>query len=131
MRIGLVGAPIVATMYAFIISRFRTREIAVLKAVGYSNSNVQAMLLSEIATVSLIGFLISTFGFQIILIMNAQYTLNTTYVPLIWNPFVDLLPSPIAIITFIFVVLSNILGFVIISRRSIAVRPVELFKNVG
>jgi ABC-type antimicrobial peptide transport system permease subunit len=131
LLIGLVGAPIVATMYAFIISRFRTREIAVLKAVGYSNSSVQAMLLSEIGTVSIVGFLISVFGYQLILALNAQYALNTTYVPLIWNPFVDLIPSPTAIITFIFVVLSNVLGFIIISKRSITIRPAELFKNVG
>ena len=89
------------------------------------------MLLSEIGTVSIAGFLVSVFGFQILLSLNAQYTLNTTYTPLIWNPFVDLIPSPIAITTFIFVVISNIIGFIIISRRSIAVRPVELFKNAG
>ena len=129
--IGLIGSPIVATMYAFIISRFRTREMAVLKAVGYSNRNVQVMILTEIATVSVIGFLISAFGLQILLAMNSQYTLNTTYIPLIWNPFVSLVPSGTAILTFIFVVVSNIFGFVIISQRTIKVRPVELFKNVG
>jgi ABC-type antimicrobial peptide transport system permease subunit len=129
--IGMIGSPIVATMYAFIISRFRTREMAVLKAVGYSNRNVQVMILTEIASVSIIGFIISVFGLQTLLAMNSQYTLNTTYVPLIWNPFVDLFPSTTAIVTFIFVVLSNILGFGIISQKTIRVRPVELFKNVG
>ena len=63
--------------------------------------------------------------------MNSQYTLNTTYVPLNWNPFIDLIPSGIAILTFIFIVVSNILGFFIISQKTIKVRPVELFKNVG
>lgn len=128
--LGLVGSPVVATMYAFIISKFRTREIAVLKAVGYSNGSVQTMLLSEIGTVSIVGYFISVFGYQLILMANAQ-TLNTTYFPLIWNPFVDIIPSGVAIATFIFVVLSNIFGFFIISRKSIAVRPVELFKNAG
>jgi ABC-type antimicrobial peptide transport system permease subunit len=105
--------------------------MAVLKAVGYSNRNVQVMILTEIASVSIIGFIISVFGLQTLLAMNSQYTLNTTYVPLIWNPFVDLFPSTTAIVTFIFVVLSNILGFGIISQKTIRVRPVELFKNVG
>ena len=129
--IGLLGSPVVATMYAFIISRFRTREMAVLKAVGYSNRNVQVMILTEIAAVSIIGFLISVFGLQILLTMNSQYSLNTTYVPLIWNPFVSIIPSGTAIMTFIFVVVSNIFGFFIISQKTIRVRPVELFKNVG
>lgn len=131
LLIGLIGSPIVATMYAFMISRFRTREMAVLKAVGYSNRNVQIMILTEIAVVSIIGFLISVFGLQIILALNSEYTLNTTYVPLIWNPFVSLIPSGTTITTFIFVVLSNIVGFFIISYKTIRVQPVELFKNVG
>ena len=129
--IGVLGSPIVATMYAFIISRFRTREMAVLKAVGYSNRNVQVMILTEIAAVSVIGFLLSVFGLQILLTLNSQYTLHTTYVPKIWNPFVDLVPSGTALFTFLFVVVSNIFGFFIISQRTIRVRPVELFKNVG
>lgn len=131
LLIGLLGSPVVATLYAFIISRFRTREMAVLKAVGYSNRNVQVMILSEIIVVSVIGFLISVFGLQILFAMNSQYTLHTTYVPLLWNPFVDLLPSWTTIITFIFVVASNIAGFFIISRKTINVKPMELFKNVG
>ena len=131
LLIGLIGSPIVATMYAFIISRFRTREMAVLKAVGYSNRNVQVMILSEIAVVSVIGFLISVFFLQILFIWNAEYSLNTTYVPLLWNPFIDLLPSWTTIFTFIFVVASNIIGFFIISRKTINVKPMELFKNVG
>ena len=129
--IGGIGSPVVATLYAFIISRFRTREMAVLKAVGYSNRNVLVMILTEILTVSIIGYVISLIGLQVLLQMNSQYTLNTTYVPLIWNPFIDLIPSGIAILTFIFIVVSNILGFFIISQKTIKVRPVELFKNVG
>lgn len=130
LLIGLLGSPIVATLYAFIISRFRTREMAVLKAVGYSNRNVQVMILTEIGTVSLIGFLISVFVLQFFFILNAQ-SLNTTYVPLLWNPFIDLFPSMTTLLTFIFVVASNILGFFIISQKTINVKPVELFKNVG
>lgn len=129
--IGLIGSPIVATMYAFIISRFRTREMAVLKAVGYSNRNVQLMILTEIAVVSIIGYLISVFGLQVFFNLNAQYTLHTTYSPLLWNPFVSLVPSGTAIISFIFVVVSNIFGFLIITQKTIRVRPMELFKNVG
>ncbi|MHA2365311.1 MAG: FtsX-like permease family protein [Candidatus Hodarchaeales archaeon] len=130
--LGCIGAPVVATLYAFIISRFRTREIAIMKAVGYSNGNVQAMLLTEIGTVSIIGYLISIFGLQIIFTLNSRFSLNTTYVPTIWNP-INLnnpWPSWTAILTFIIVVLSNALGFLIISRRSISVRPVELFKGI-
>lgn len=129
--IGVIGSPVVATLYAFIISRFRTREMAVLKAVGYSNRNVLVMILTEILTVSIIGFFLSVAGLQIILALNSQYNLHSTYVPFIWNPFVSIFPSMTAILTFIFVVVSNIFGFAIISQKTIKVRPVELFKNVG
>lgn len=130
--IGLVGSPIVALLYAFIISRFRTREIAVLKAVGYSNANVQIMLLTEIGMVSIAGYLLSIFGLQLVFAVNSWMSVGTTYVPPVWNP-LDLanpLPSWTAVITFLVVVVSNILGFILISRRSISVRPVELFRTV-
>jgi len=135
LLLGSVGAPIVATSYAFIISRFRTREIAIMKAVGYSDRSVQIMLLSEILTVSIIGFVLSILGLQFILSINAV-AVNTTFVPNIWNPLnfsnglASMLPSPTAILTFIFVVLSNVLGFIIIFKKTASVTPVELFRSI-
>lgn len=132
---GVAGSTIVATLYAFIISRFRTREIATLKAVGYTASQVRVVLLAEIATVSIVGFVISVFSIQILLTLNSFYTLNSTYIPNIWvfwNILSPLnfgwLPSFTVILAFIAVVLSNIIGFLIISRKTISVRPIELFR---
>jgi ABC-type antimicrobial peptide transport system permease subunit len=133
---GGIGSTIVATMYAFIIARFRTREIATLKAVGYTARQVRVVLLAEIGTVSLIGYIISTFVIQVLLTLNSQATLGSTYVPdiwIFWNIITDPLgfgwfPSITAIFTFALVVLSNVIGFFIISKRTVAVRPVELFR---
>ncbi|MHA1991148.1 MAG: FtsX-like permease family protein [Candidatus Hodarchaeales archaeon] len=133
---GGIGSTIVATMYAFIIARFRTREIATLKAVGYTARQVRVVLLAEIGTVSLIGYIVSTFIIQVLLTLNAQTTLGSTWIPdiwIFWNIITDPLgygwfPSTTAIFTFMIVVLSNVIGFFIISKRTVAVRPVELFR---
>ncbi|OLS25831.1 MAG: hypothetical protein HeimC3_11050 [Candidatus Heimdallarchaeota archaeon LC_3] len=132
---GGLGSTIVATMYAFLIARFRTREIATLKAVGYTSRQARIVLLAEIGTVSVIGYILSTFAIQVLLTLNTQITLGSTYVPDIWIFWEILdplgfrwLPSLSAIFTFFVVVLSNIIGFFIISRRTVAVRPIELFR---
>ncbi|MFW9930168.1 MAG: hypothetical protein ACFFD1_12310 [Candidatus Thorarchaeota archaeon] len=132
---GGLGSTIVATLYAFIIARFRTREIATLKAVGYTARQVRVVLLAEIGTVSVIGYLLATFAIQILLTLNSYYTLGSTYIPNIWKIWGILdplsfnwLPSSAATFTFIIIVLSNIIGFFIISRRTVTVRPVELFR---
>ena len=41
------------------------------------------MILTEILSVSIIGFILSVVGLQVIFAMNSQYTLHTTYIPLI------------------------------------------------
>jgi hypothetical protein len=119
---GVVGGVIVATMYAFLISRFRTREVAILKAIGYSAGSVRIMLLGEILTVSVLGFMVALVMIQLGVYLNNIFLIQTAYVPII-------LLSLTSILSFIVIVLSNGLGILIVSRRAVAVRPIELFQS--
>src|SRR3972149_671881 len=93
---GGIGSTIVATMYAFIIARFRTREIAVLKAVGFTAKQVRTVLLAEIAMVSFIGFFLAVIGIQILVTANSFITLQTSYVPNVWI-FWNILLNPLSL----------------------------------
>ncbi|MFW9992965.1 MAG: FtsX-like permease family protein [Candidatus Odinarchaeota archaeon] len=122
LAFGIIGGVIVATMYGFLISRFRTREIAILKAVGYSASSVRIVLLGEILTVSVLGFATALGMIQLGIISNSTFVLQTKY----WS---NIVFSWTALFSFVIIVLSNGLGILIISRRAVAVRPIELFQS--
>lgn len=49
---------IVATVYAVLISQFRRRDIAILKCVSWSNSDILLLLIGEVVLVSLSAFLL-------------------------------------------------------------------------
>ncbi|MHA1166385.1 MAG: hypothetical protein ACTSP4_07270 [Candidatus Hodarchaeales archaeon] len=121
LAFGIIGGVIVATMYGFLISRFRTREIAILKAIGYTAGSVRIVLLGEIFTVSILGFILAA-----VLIQGGMYgnaaLIQTVYVE-------NLLFSTTALLSFVIIILSNLLGLVIISKRSVSVRPMELFRG--
>lgn len=117
--IGIVGGIIASSLYAYLISRFRRREIAVLKALGFSNNNVRVVLLSEIITVSMLGFFIGLTILQLWLIFS---TTHTSYTP-------NLFGSLTTWISFAIVALSNIVAYLIVSQRTSSVKPMELFRG--
>ena len=53
-----VMALIVSTIYAILIAQFRRRDIAILKCVSWSNSEILLLLIGEVVLVSLSAFLI-------------------------------------------------------------------------
>jgi len=55
---SLFMAFVVATVYAVLISQFRRRDIAILKCVSWSNSEIMMLLIGEVVLVSLSAFLI-------------------------------------------------------------------------
>lgn len=117
--IGVIGGMIASSLYAYLISRFRRREVAVLKALGFSNNNVRIVLLSEIVTVSMIGFTIGLTILQLWLIFS---TTHTSYTP-------NLFGAVTTWISFVIVALSNIVAYLIVSQRTSAVKPMELFRG--
>lgn len=117
---GMVGTFMVSTLYSYIITRFRRREVAVLKAMGYSKWNVRIVVLSEILVVAVTGFIIG-------LLVIQGY---------LWNPlsrtgsyFYLIMLSPTALFSFTAVVISCVPGFFLITFRILSVRPIEIFRQ--
>ncbi|MFW9907085.1 MAG: hypothetical protein ACFFEF_00810 [Candidatus Thorarchaeota archaeon] len=55
---SLLMAFIVSTIYAILIAQFRRRDIAILKCVSWSNSEILLLLIGEVVLVSFSSFLI-------------------------------------------------------------------------
>ncbi len=114
---GIGGGILVASLYAYLITRFRRREVAILKAIGYNAMQVRTVLLSEILAVAIGGFIIGyaavvTGGF----IISGGETIRFMSVST-------------TIISLLAVVLINVPGFLLVSRRILSVRPMELFRG--
>jgi ABC-type antimicrobial peptide transport system permease subunit len=116
--LGIFGTFMVSTLYSYLITRFRRREVAVLKAMGYSKWNIRTVVLSEILVVAITGFLIGLSAIQAYLIFFSQ----GSYIFYI-------IFSSTAILAFIAVVISCVPGFILITTRTLAVRPIELFRQ--
>ncbi|MFW9777403.1 MAG: FtsX-like permease family protein [Candidatus Heimdallarchaeota archaeon] len=117
---GLFGTFMVSTLYAYLITRFRRREVAILKAMGYSKWDVRTVVLTEILVVAITGFLIGLIAIQ------AYF----------WNPlgretsyFYLIAYSSATVLAFGAVVLSTVPGFILISARILSVRPIEIFRQ--
>lgn len=115
---GIVGTILVSTLYSYIITRFRRREVAVLKAMGYSKTDVRIVILSEILVVAITGFVLGLLAIQGYLVLTKQGS---------WV--FNILLSQTAFLSFIAVVLATIPGFLLISYRILSVRPIEIFKQ--
>ena len=117
---GIFGTFMVSTLYSYLITRFRRREVAVLKAMGYGKWDVRIVVLAEILVVSISGFLIGLLAIQ----------------AYIWNPatrdtayFYLIMFSPTAFWSFVAVVMSCVPGLFIITFRTLSVRPIEIFRQ--
>ncbi|MHA1994578.1 MAG: FtsX-like permease family protein [Candidatus Hodarchaeales archaeon] len=115
---GLFGTFMVSTLYSYLITRFRRREVAVLKAMGYSKWSVRIVVLSEILVVAVTGFTLGLFGIQ----MFIYLTRSSAYV-------YNIVISSTAILSFLAVVLSSVPGFILITTRILGVRPIEIFRQ--
>ena len=115
---GIFGTFMVSTLYSYLITRFRRREVAVLKAMGYNKWSVRTVVLSEILVVAVTGFLIGLIAIQAFFYFSSP----GSYV--FWIMF-----SPTAVLSFLAVVLSSIPGFLLITTRILGVRPIEIFRQ--
>ena len=109
---------VVSTLYSYIITRFRRREVAILKTMGYSKLHVRIAVLTEIILVAVVGFLTGLATIQLFII----FTKTGAYIHWIYN-------SPTAILAFFAVVASCIPGFLLITMRTLQVRPIEIFRQ--
>ncbi|MCY3414679.1 MAG: ABC transporter permease [Candidatus Heimdallarchaeota archaeon] len=115
--VAIVGGMILAVLLSYLISRFRRREIAVLKALGYSNASVRLSLMGEIATTAFTGFVIGLTAAQISLLDYEEF--NTT----------NLIRWISILVSFVVNVLITLPGMVVVSRRILKVSPAEAFRD--
>jgi hypothetical protein len=118
--VGVIGGLIVATLYAYLITRFRRREVAILKAIGFNAKNVRITLLAEILTVAFLGFAAASLAIE----SYIRLTAGSEYIPSLF-----IMPYTTILISGSVVVLTCIPGFLLISWRILAVRPIEIFKE--
>lgn len=115
---GLFGTFVVSTLYSYLITRFRRREVAVLKAMGYSKWSVRTVVLSEILVVAVTGFMLGLLSIQayIYLTRTGSYIYYIIF-------------SSTALLAFLAVVISSVPGFILITTRILGVRPLEIFRQ--
>ena len=118
LMFGIFGTFMVSTLYSYLITRFRRREVAVLKAMGYSKWSVRTVVLSEILVVAVTGFVIGLMAIQAFIYFSS----SSSYV-------YNIILSPTAFLSFLAVVLSSVPGFLLITTRILGVRPIEIFRQ--
>jgi len=118
LMFGIFGTFMVSTLYSYLITRFRRREVAVLKAMGYNKWSVRTVVLSEILVVAVTGFVIGLMSIQAFIYFSSSssYVYNIVF-------------SPTAFLSFLAVVLSSVPGFLLITTRILGVRPIEIFRQ--
>ncbi len=114
---GIAGGITLVLLYNALIVWFRKREIAVLRAMGYSKGEIRINLVGESITISFIGFIV---GISIMLIYF--WTQNMTFTNQVITPFTIL-------ISFGIVVVLAIPGLLITSVSFTKVNPILLFKG--
>ncbi len=112
---GVLGGFIVSLMYGYIISRFRMREAAVLKAMGYASWQVGILLVAEVVLVAGVGCVLGLVGVR-------AYFMSAALPSFVSMP---------AFLTLLVIFLLNCLGFFLVSMKAASVRPMELFRRKG
>ena len=131
---GIFGTFMVSTLYSYLITRFRRREVAVLKAMGYNSWDVRIVVLCEVLVVAITGYIIGVLLIQGFLwnplgrLLGQQggyyyqFINFSTYPPFI-------IPSTTVVLSLLAVVISCIPGFFLITIRILSVRPIEIFRQ--
>ncbi len=114
---AVIGGIILSIMLSYLISRFRRREIAVLKALGYSNGSVRTTLVGEVLTTSISGFFVGMTLVQGILFYTSDFKFDNL---LRWVAFLA---------SFGIIVLITLPGIFLISRKILGVSPSEAFRD--
>ncbi len=119
--VALFASIFLSILYSWIIVNYRRTEIATLKCVGYTNSNVRTLIIGEIVWTTLSGFFIALeilFHFLAISALG-NITLNT--LPKIVTPPVSLLNLVITLGAFLAV---QVIGMLLAYNRVLKVRPI-------
>jgi ABC-type antimicrobial peptide transport system permease subunit len=117
IQYAILGGVLLSTMFAYLISRFRRNEIAILKAMGYANRYVRATLIGEILTTSFVGFILGLGTVQARLFYVGDFRQSS------------LLSSQSILVSFGLIVVISIPGMLFVSQRILGISPAEAFRT--
>jgi len=116
ITVAFLGGALVASMYAFLITRFRRIEIATLKAIGYTNRNVWTMTLGEILLASIAGFILGLLGIAVYLGVTGETVVIFSRTTLLT--------------AFLIVVLIQVPAFILSNKRTLRIPPAEALRTL-
>lgn len=121
---------ILSTMYGLILTTFRKKEIATLKAIGWSNGNVRARILGEILFLSIIGFIL-LIELDVHILGMSYYIFGLDPIVLVDTPLVQnfYFSRSIMIKTFILIVALQIPGVLFANNRALQVKPMVAMRG--
>ncbi|RLI49994.1 MAG: hypothetical protein DRO73_04575 [Candidatus Thorarchaeota archaeon] len=123
----LAMAFIVATVYAILISQFRARDIAILKCVSWSNSEILLLLVGEVMIVAISAYLVvfqlsveilgivAYFETDFGLLRDLQELIVVEAVPMLW--------------TLLYVVFLQIPGLALARWRAMKIPPMRALRE--
>ncbi len=122
---ALLMAFVVATIYAILISQFRRRDIAILKCVSWSNSEILLLLIGEVVLVAFSAFLI-VFQVSVEIIGLAAYFQSALFQDLI-----DILVIDAASMatTLLYIVILQIPGLILAQLRAMRIPPMQALRE--
>jgi len=108
-----------SVLYGLVIINNRRMEIATLKCIGYTNSNIQFMILGELLWVTLVSFFIVS-EFLIHHLAIVAYYLSLTD-PTAIRPFINI---PNLVITVALFSVAQVAGIWVSYRKILKLRPI-------
>ncbi len=133
-QVTVLGVPsilmafIVATIYAILIAQFRRRDIAILKCVSWSNSEIMLLLIGEVILVSFTAFLIVfQLSVEILGLMAYFGTVGTALFSDIYD-LVAIEAGPMVTTLFTIIIL-QIPGLVLAQLRAMSIPPMKALRE--
>jgi len=113
---AIIGSIIVGVLFAFLNVRWRKRSLAILRAVGWSGSDLGTLVIAENLGSLMLGFFVALF-----ILVSYRKIIGFVFIPL----------GPLTIILSLFVVLiSQIPGIKIAFSGVLKVKPIEALRRV-
>lgn len=109
-----------SVIYAMVIINNRRMEIATLKCIGYTNSNIQWMILGELLWVTLVSFFIVS-EFLIHHLAIVAYFFSEAGTPEMITPFINI---PNLVITVALFSVAQVAGIWVSYRKILKLRPI-------
>ncbi len=119
---AILGGIILTFMFSYLLSRFRKREVAILKAMGWGKSSIRLTLIAEILTTAMTGFILGMVGANGTLLYLSLRDLNTL------RRSAFLRPEAI-LASFVIIVLVTLPGMMFATFRALRVSPMEAFRD--